>query len=231
MAQPDAPQPALTADFQLRLTLTGERRGRGRVGGEKRGTAAHALSLPLAPIHTSRLLSHLFQHPGHTAGVSAVRWSPDGSRLASCSGDGTARIWDGTTGACLAVLGGGPNSHEGGLNDVAWSPDGVHVATAGDDATARVWGVEAAIEAGRRGAPSPAPVKTLRGHTSYVFAVAFNPRKSELVRGRKMERGLSLSILISALSLTPLSLVHGRSRAPLTRPSASGTPGRARCCT
>ena len=120
-------------------------------------------------------------NPGHTAGVSAVRWSPDGSRLASASGDGTARIWDGATGACLAVLAGGHEPRAPGLNDVAWSPDGAHVASAGDDGTARLWGVDAAIAAAAAGAPAPKPVKTLRGHTSYVFAVAFNPRKSEVV--------------------------------------------------
>ena len=36
---------------------------------------------------------------GHTGGVRAVAWSPDGTRLATASSDETVRVWDPATGA------------------------------------------------------------------------------------------------------------------------------------
>lgn len=41
---------------------------------------------------------------GHARAVSSVRFSHSGACLASASADGTARIWNTDTGACLAVL-------------------------------------------------------------------------------------------------------------------------------
>ena len=41
---------------------------------------------------------------GHERNIWEVRFSPDGRRLASGSFDATARVWDSTTGAGLAVL-------------------------------------------------------------------------------------------------------------------------------
>ena len=98
---------------------------------------------------------------GHSRGVTAVKWSPDGDRLATGSGDGTAKVWDPTTGAATATLAG----HAEGVNDVAWSPDGCHVATASDDGTAGLWD-----------AATGARLRALTGHTHYVFSCAFHPR-------------------------------------------------------
>ena len=41
---------------------------------------------------------------GHLNFVEAVSFSPDGTRLASGSGDGTVRLWDGATGALISIL-------------------------------------------------------------------------------------------------------------------------------
>ncbi|MGH3569417.1 MAG: WD40 repeat domain-containing protein [Pseudonocardia sp.] len=105
---------------------------------------------------------------GHTGGVSAVAWSPDGSRLATAGdGDGSVRVWDPVAGTQAAVLDG----HTGGVRAVAWSPDGSRLATAGDDGSVRVrvWDPVAGTQAA-----------VLTGHTGGVSAVAWSPDGSRL---------------------------------------------------
>jgi WD40 repeat protein len=73
---------------------------------------------------------------GHTGYVDAVAFSPDGTRLASCSSeDGTIRIWDLVNGGNPLVL----RSRESQVVAVTFSPDGRHLATAGVDGTVRTW--------------------------------------------------------------------------------------------
>jgi hypothetical protein len=72
---------------------------------------------------------------GHTSFIGSVCWSPDGSRLATGSNDGTAKVWDAAGGGELLTL----TAHAGPVRSVAWSPDGSRLATGGDDGTAKVW--------------------------------------------------------------------------------------------
>jgi dipeptidyl aminopeptidase/acylaminoacyl peptidase len=72
---------------------------------------------------------------GHADAVLCVSWSPDGKRLATGSGDNTARVWDATGGRELLTLKG----HAGAVWFVAWSPDGTRLATGSWDRTAKVW--------------------------------------------------------------------------------------------
>jgi hypothetical protein len=72
---------------------------------------------------------------GHTGAVRSVSWSPDGTRLATGSVDGTAKVWDAAGAHELLTLKG----HAGAVRSVAWSPDGTRLATAGDDGRASVW--------------------------------------------------------------------------------------------
>ena len=58
--------------------------------------------------------------PGHQGSILCVSWSPDRRRLATGSGDKTAKIWEATTGQELLTLSG----HQGKVSSVAWSPGG-----------------------------------------------------------------------------------------------------------
>jgi WD40 repeat protein len=112
------------------------------------------LLIDLASGHITRLLT------GHTSSVTALAFSPDGSRLASASLDRTARIWNPTEGQCERVLEG----HEDQIYGLAFSPDGRRLATASLDKTGRIW----SLANGRCEV-------ALRGHRGEVQCVAWRP--------------------------------------------------------
>lgn len=137
---------------------------------------------------------------GHSDRVRDIDVSPDGKRIASASGDSTAKIWDTATGENLLTLTG----HESYVEVVKFSPGGHHVATASRDRTIKLWNIEGHSTAVMSIAFSPdgktlatgssdrtaklwdlssgAPRlrHTLRGHTDQVYHLAFNPAGSLL---------------------------------------------------
>ncbi len=76
----------------------------------------------------------LFRCYGHNGEVLDVVFSWDGTRLATASGDETARLWDALSGEKLLTLTG----HAGRVMRVAFSPDAMRLATASEDNTARI---------------------------------------------------------------------------------------------
>lgn len=83
---------------------------------------------------TVRLLRVLWHDPQ----VTALAWSPDGTRVVSADSDGTVRLWDGVMGCLLMVCG----QHEGEITSVAVAPDSPRVGSGGEDGLVKVWDTE-----------------------------------------------------------------------------------------
>ncbi len=102
----------------------------------------------------------LYTYRGHSAGVNAVVWSPDGKRIASGSQDQTVQVWDAPDGSHVYIYRG----HSSFVNAVAWSSDGQRIASGSNDKTVQVWD-----------AADGSHIYTYRGHSSTVNTVAWNP--------------------------------------------------------
>jgi WD40 repeat protein/transcriptional regulator with XRE-family HTH domain len=79
---------------------------------------------------------------GHTDSVWSAVFSPDGTRIATASNDGTAKIWDAATGKVLLTVKGSSydtGSYYASVYYAAFSPNGKYLATAGGDGIARIW--------------------------------------------------------------------------------------------
>lgn len=75
------------------------------------------------------------------ATYNALAFSPDGSLLATGTGEGDVRIWDVNTGNLLQTMTG----HKYAVRYVLFSPDGTMIASGASDNTARVWQVSNGI--------------------------------------------------------------------------------------
>ena len=80
---------------------------------------------------------------GHTTGVYAVAFSPDGDTLATGSFSGTIRLWDPVKGSLQKILIG----HTDVVKSLAFSPDGNTLASVGVDGTVHLWAVDSMPDA------------------------------------------------------------------------------------
>ncbi len=74
----------------------------------------------------------------HTLDITSLAFNPVNDNIASASKDGTAKIWDATTGGSLFTL----KAHAKEVNAVVYSPDGKSIATASSDNTIKIWDSE-----------------------------------------------------------------------------------------
>ena len=107
---------------------------------------------------------------GHSGDVNAVALHPDGARAVSASDDGTLKVWD-LESACLWTAEMHPRKMSalpyglavGAAPRSALRPDGQRAVWASWDNTLKVWDLE-----------SGACLRTLKGHSEYVTAVALH---------------------------------------------------------
>ncbi|HEV7893284.1 MAG TPA: hypothetical protein VGP08_21890 [Pyrinomonadaceae bacterium] len=97
---------------------------------------------------------------GHEQSVVGVNFSPDGNKIVTASADGTARVWNASTGERVSLL----RDPEGKVNSAAFGPkdDRLIVTTSGR--TARIWSIY-----------PPATLHVLAGHKGDVTGAQFSP--------------------------------------------------------
>lgn len=94
------------------------------------------------------------------SGVLGVDFNADASRMVTAGSDGSARVWNTSTGEELLVLRG----HTSDVLDASFSPDGRQIVTAGADDTVRVWDARTGEQ-----------IAQLEGQTQLVQRVMYSP--------------------------------------------------------
>jgi len=102
-----------------------------------------------------------------------MAFSPDSSRLATCSEEHVVRVWDTATGRQLLNLAG----HAKSVYCVTFSPDGKRLATGSADRTIKVWD-----------SATGQMTITLKARTSAIRSVAFSPDAQHLVSAAEDKR-------------------------------------------
>eukprot|EP00035_Acanthoeca_spectabilis_P007549 m.138098 g.138098 ORF g.138098 m.138098 type:complete len:449 (-) comp13993_c1_seq3:719-2065(-) len=120
---------------------------------------------------------------GHRGAVYAVQYSPNGKVLATCSMDGTARLWDAerVTDTELHILA----EHDSGVSDLAWTSDSERLVTGSFDATARVWDVAIGKETYIHAASGVLQSVAAASNDPYVFYAATSSKNLHVVDTRQ----------------------------------------------
>lgn len=109
---------------------------------------------------------------GYSNWILSLAFSPDSQTLVSSSQDQKIRLWDIKTGKCTLTLEG----HDDLISTIAFAPPHIRnclLASGSDDNTIKLWNHQGEC------------CQTLRGHTAWVYGVAFSPHGEILASGSR----------------------------------------------
>jgi WD40 repeat protein len=101
------------------------------------GELLAAAQASLVRIYDGASLRLLYVLTDHTAWITKLDWSADGSRLLTASGDGSARLWNIDRERVMSIL--TLVGHDSGVIGASLSPDGSRALTADPEGTVRIW--------------------------------------------------------------------------------------------
>src|SRR5205823_3610570 len=119
------------------------------------------------PNHVSRIIGNLRLR--HSREITAVAYSPDGTRLASASSDFTVKIWD---------LGNGHeeltyHGHTDKVKGLAWSADGKTIISAGSEKNIKIWDAKTGQD-----------IRTITAVGDKISSLALSPDGKHLFTGQ-----------------------------------------------
>ncbi len=119
-------------------------------------TVTSTIQIPPRLTYNPRLIQELH---GHKDKIINAAFSADSTMVVTTSKDGTAQIWNVTTGEEILTLKG----HEDTVKSAAFSHDGTRIITTSSDKTARIWSTTTGEK-----------ILTLSGHWKAVTSAAFS---------------------------------------------------------
>lgn len=159
----DATRISITTDFHTSIL---------KPGYKKTEDAIEVVYTPQAVFRVRAVTRCTGAIAGHGDAILTAQFSPESSsRLATGSGDGTARIWDCDTETPMHTLKG----HKSWVLSVSWAPDAQFIATGSMDNTVRVWDPKTGKALG----------DAMKGHTKWITAISWEPyhlRKDDTAR-------------------------------------------------
>ena len=133
--------------------------------GQRLATASKDKTARIWSLQTGQMLTPPLVHADPLYVFDSVKFSPDGSRLATAAGS-SAQVWDTASGRAVTT----PLRHGGRVRAVQFSPDGRKLLSASEDGTVRLWDPET-------GHPVSEPMR----HGARVTNAEFSPDGSQVV--------------------------------------------------
>jgi len=130
----------------------------------------HSITPPTPKVRTTSTVPEGWSgiYTGHSSIVLTVAWSPNGTQIASGSGDNTVQVWSSADGKLLFTYKG----HTNRVHAVAWSSDGKRIASGSSDNTVQVWNAEGGSH-----------ITTYSGHTHGVNTIAWSSDGKRIASG------------------------------------------------